>query len=120
MFPAEASAPARAGGENVFTQGWVGVGAGGRCQDTCVTGKEGPTEARVYIFDLVCVCVCVFVGALGGIRQYRRKHEGNPLSLLSQTNKKKSVPPKTMDPKPTSLWMLCSDPELIICYLVNQ
>ena len=62
MFPAEASAPAWAGGENVFTQGWVGVGAGGRCQDTRVTGKEGPTEAWVYIFDIVCVCVCVFVG----------------------------------------------------------
>ena len=59
MFQAEASAPAWAGGENVFTQAWVGVGAGGVCQDTCVTGQGGPTEAQVYIFDIVCVCVCV-------------------------------------------------------------
>ena len=57
MFLAEASAPAWADGENVFTQAWVGVGAGGVCQDTCVTGKGGPAEAQVYAFDIACVCV---------------------------------------------------------------
>lgn len=38
--------------------------------------------------------------ALGGIMQYRRKHEGSPLSLLSQVEKKKQgAPPRTIDPK---------------------
>ena len=60
MFPAEASAPAWAGGENVFTQGWVGVGAGGRCQDTRVTGKEGPTHCV-----RMCVCVCGYTHTCG-------------------------------------------------------
>ena len=37
--------------------------------------------------------------ARGGIMQYTRKHEGSPLSLLSQIEKKKGVPPKTIDRK---------------------
>lgn len=59
------------------------------------------------------------VPTLRGIKQSRRKHEGGPLSLLSQTERR--ITGKNQQTQGQLLsWMACSDMELVLIYLVTK